>query len=217
MTAHELDILFITESWLSPLDPTHIAVLNTPHYCFIHNHRDSPHPCGDTGLLYKSSLIISNISYHSFSHSEALSCIINSPFSRTFNIFLFYRPTSPTINSFLDEFSQFLPTITPNTIILGNFDIPNRPMIQSLNKLLTSFNLVQHVTSPTHVHGNTLYLIISPKTNNIVTDHSIGQLFSDHFLIFLTLIRTIVTQNIPDTSHQNLTQTPQFPHSCSYL
>ena len=52
-------------------------------------------------------------------------------------------------------------------------------MIQSLNKLLTSFNLVQHVTSPTHVHGNTLDLIISPKTNKTN--------FSDHFLIFLTL------------------------------
>ena len=63
----------------------------------------------------------------------------------------------------------------------------NRPMIHSLNKLLTSFNLVQHVTSPTHVHGNTLDLIIYPKTNKIVTDHSIGPLFSDHFLIFLTL------------------------------
>ena len=60
-------------------------------------------------------------------------------------------------------------------------------MIQSLNKLLTSFNLVQHVTSPTHVHGNTLDLIISPKTNKIVTGHSIGPLFSDHFLIFLTI------------------------------
>ena len=60
-------------------------------------------------------------------------------------------------------------------------------MIQSLNKLLTSFNLVQHVTFPTHVHGNTLDLIFSPKTNKIVTAHSIGPLYSDHFLIFLTL------------------------------
>ena len=115
--------------------------------------------------IYKSSLIISNISYHSFSHSEALSCVISSPFSRTFNISLFYRPTSPTINSFLDEFSLFRPTITSNTIILGDFNIPNPPMIQSLYKLLTSFNLVQHVTSHIHFHGNTLDLIISIKTN----------------------------------------------------
>ena len=185
MTDHDLNILFITETWLYPIDFPYIAAFNTPPYCFIHNPHNSPHPGGGTGLLYKYSLIISNISYHSFSHSEALSCAISSPFSRTFNIFLFYRPTSPTINSFLDELSLFKPTITSNIIILSDFNIPNPPMIQSLNKLLTSFNLVLNVT--TLVHGNTLDIIISPKTNKIVTDHSIGPLFSDHFLIFLTL------------------------------
>ena len=142
MIDHDIDILFIIESWLSPLDSPHIAALNTPPYCLIHNPRDSPHPGGGTGILYKSSLTISNISYYSFSHSESLSCAISSPFSRTFNISLIYRLTSPNINLFLDEFSLFLPTITSNTIILGDFNIPNPPMIQSLNKLLTSFNLV---------------------------------------------------------------------------
>ena len=89
MTDHDLDILFITETWLSPLDSPHIAALKTPPYCFIHNPHDSPHPGGVIGILYKSSLTISNISYHSFSHSEALGCAISSPFSRTFNTTLF--------------------------------------------------------------------------------------------------------------------------------
>ena len=88
-----------------------------------------------------------------------------------------------------------------------DFNIPNQPMIQSLNKLLTSFNRIQHVT-PTHVHGNTLYLIISSKTNKIVTDHSIGPLFSDHFLIFLTLNHP--KPNIPllPESYANSTASP---------
>ena len=51
MTDHDLDILFITETWLSPLDYPHITALNTPCYCFIHNPRDSPHPGGGTGIL----------------------------------------------------------------------------------------------------------------------------------------------------------------------
>ena len=119
MTDHDLDILFITETWLSPLDSPHISALNTPPYCFIHNPRDSPHPGGGTGILYKYSLTISNISYQSFSHSEALSCAISSPFSRAFNT-LFYRPPSPSIDPFLDEFRLFLHTISPNTIILGD-------------------------------------------------------------------------------------------------
>ena len=187
MTDYDLDILFITETWLSPLDSPLIAALNTPPYCFIHNPRDSPHPGGGTGILYKSSLTISNISYHSFSHSEALSCAISSPFSRTFNTTLFYRPPSPSIDPFLDEFHLFLHIISPNTIILGDFNFPNPPSIRSLNNLLTSFNLIQHVTSPTHVQCNFLDLIISPKTNKIITNLTIGPPFSDHFIILLNL------------------------------
>ena len=187
MTDHDLDILFIIETRLSPQDSPHIAALNTPPYCFIHNPRDSPHPGGGTGILYKSSLTISNISYHSFSHSEALSCAISSPFSRTFNTTLFYRPPSPSIDPFLDEFRLFLHTISPNTIILGDFNFPNPPSTRSLNNLLTSFNLIQHVTSPTHVQGNILNLIISPKTNKIITKLTVGPPFSDHFIILLNL------------------------------
>ena len=50
MTDHDLDILFITETWLSLLDSPHLAALNTPPYCFIHNPRDSPHPGGGTAV-----------------------------------------------------------------------------------------------------------------------------------------------------------------------
>ena len=186
MTDHDLDILFITETWLSPLDSPHIAALNTPPYCFIHNPRDSPHPGGGTGILYKSSLAISNISYHSFSHSEALRCAISSPFSRTFNTTLSYRPPSSSIDACIDEFHLFLHTISLN-IILGDINFPDPPSTRSLNNLLTSFNLIQHVTSPTHVQGNILDLIISPKTNKIITNLNIGPPFSDHFIILLKL------------------------------
>ena len=160
MTDHDLDILFITETCLSLLDSPPIAALNTPPYCLIHNLRDSPHPGGRSGILYKSSLTISNI-ISLVLPSEALSCVISSPFSRTFNTTLFYRPPSPSIDPFLDEFRLFLHTISPNTIILGDFNFPDPPSTRSLNTLLTSFNLIQHVTSPTHVQGNILDLIIS--------------------------------------------------------
>ena len=194
MTDHDLDILFITETWLSTLDSSHITALNTPPYCFIHNPRDSPHPGGGTGILYKYSLTISNMSYHSFSHSETLSCAISLPFSRTFNTTLFYRHPSLSIDPFLDEFRLFLHTISPNTIILGDFNFPNPHSIRSLNNLLTSFNLIQHVTSPTHVQGNILDLIISPKPNKIITNLTIGPPFSDHFIILLNLSHTKPTR-----------------------
>ena len=86
-------------------------------------------------------------------------------------------------------------------------------MIQSLNKLFTSLNLVKHVTSPTHVHGNTLDLIISPKTNKIVTEHSIEPLFSDYSSpITSSYSIPLITPNLPDPSlpesHANSTASP---------
>ena len=89
-------------------------------------------------------------------------------------------------------------------------------MIQSLNKLLTSFNLIQPVTSPTHVHGNTLDLIISPKTNKIVTDHSIGPLFYDHFLIFLTLSHPKPTRPLTTRISRKLHSIPISPFLILY-
>ena len=86
----------------------------------------------------------------------------------------------------MDEFRLFLHTISSNTIILGDFNFPNLTMTRSLNNLRTSFNLIQHATSPTHVHGNILNLIISSKTNKSITNHTIGSPFSDHFIIVLT-------------------------------
>ena len=74
-----------------------------------------------------------------------------------------------------------------SAIILGNLKFPNPTSTRSLNNLLTSFNLIQHVTSPTHVQGNILDLIISPKTNKITTYLTIGPPFSDHFIILLNL------------------------------
>ena len=90
MSDLSLDILFITETWLSPIDTPHIAELNSPPYTFIHHPRDSKHPGGGIGILFKSTLVISTVTKHTFNHSEALSCAISSPYARTFNLSLFY-------------------------------------------------------------------------------------------------------------------------------
>ena len=49
---------------------------------------------------------------------------------------------------------------------------------------MDSFNFVQHITSPTHIEGNTLDLIISHVHSNFTNSHSINNLFSDHHLVF---------------------------------
>ena len=47
--------------------------------------------------------------------------------------------------------------------------------------LLEDHDLVQHVKGPTHITGNTLDLIISRKTDNLISD-SDGSVFQDIYM-----------------------------------
>ena len=120
MSDISLDALFITETWLSPIDTPRIAELNYPPYMFIHHPRDSINPGGGIGIMYKSTLVITNVTKHKFTHSEAISCAISSKFARTFKVPVLQ--TTNTISSFLDELALLLPNISLNTILLEDFN-----------------------------------------------------------------------------------------------
>ena len=72
--------------------------------------------------MYKSTLVITNVTKHKFTHSEAISCANSSKFAGTLNVSLYYRPASNTISSFLDELALLLPNISSNTILLEDFN-----------------------------------------------------------------------------------------------
>ena len=92
MLDHNLDLLFITETWLTTNDSPIIAALNTPPYLFTHLIRDSNNFGGGIGILHRSTLNVSAVLDLHHSHSESLTCSISPPRSHTFNIALFYRP-----------------------------------------------------------------------------------------------------------------------------
>ena len=114
--------------------------------------------------------------------------------SKTFNIFIIYRPPSSAktprpMADFYIELEQMLTDVslcvTP-TFIVGDFNIKYddeseaRPLIQ----LMKSFNLVQHVKDPTHSAGHILYFVISHKDYSfkspvVVQPMSIGRFRND--------------------------------------
>ena len=92
------------------------------------------------------------------------------------------------------DFKQFLadftihiqPIITKNTIILDDLNIHvNNTTLKSstlFNSTLIKNSLQQHIKFPnTHVHGNTLNLIISRNNSHITSNYS--KLISDHYAI----------------------------------
>ena len=103
-----IDILIITETWLSHKDYPLLSSLNIDPYSFSHLPRSLGTRGGGLGILYKSSLHISPLIDHRHVYCEAFSCSVSSPRSRTFNISVFYRSPSYPIPPCLDEFNNFI-------------------------------------------------------------------------------------------------------------
>ena len=80
-----------------------------------------------------------------------------------------------TVNSFIDEFSEYLePVILTNDLLClsGDFNIHvddhhNDPAACRFLDLLESMSLTQHVAEPTDEHGLTLDLVITRESENL--------------------------------------------------
>ncbi len=53
-----------------------------------------------------------------------------------------------------------------------------------MNELFDTYDLIQHVTKPTHNCGNTLDLIITRKTTKLF-DHKVDEMLSDHHVLLM--------------------------------
>ena len=124
-------------------------------------------------------------------------------------------------SSFLSEFYEFMSIVLSShdkDILLGDFnhhvnDYTNSRALDFLD-LVACLNIVRHVQSATHIHGNTLDLVI---TRSIVS--SIAKVpVSDHFCIFFNTtpstsndcLDTVVVSEVTDR-FSNLVNTSLHP------
>ena len=124
-----------------------------------------------------------------------------------FTLILLYRPPHPKIKTFITEISQITSLISsPNTILLGDFNIHvnNPSSIPNFHQLLYEHFLTQHVSFPTHIHGNTLDLIITPSDYTTLSNIHRDLLISDHYAICFTLAFPIPHIPIQFTKYRNI-------------
>lgn len=199
---NNLDIMFITETWLRQLGDEPITASLTPRGYRLASY-PRPSRGGGIAVLYKDSLH-SRLSFSQslpFSHPSfefVEICLKLSGQSVTFSCL--YRPPPSTENKlttsmFFSDFDQLLDhySLLPGKlVILGDmnvhFDDPDRPDTKRICNTLSNHNLTQYITQPTHRHGHTLDWIISRQSDNFVlaTDVSLA-LPSDHSAILCSL------------------------------
>jgi hypothetical protein len=198
VTEHDVDILFLQETWLDHHDTATIGELKPPGFSFLNFPRETGQGGGGIGVLFKTTLKLTVTQTDCKSKFFEHACITDSNTGLRF--ICVYRPKPSVVNKyrvsdFLQEFDTFIDEISlmPNKlIILGDFNIHvNKPeksdSSQFLNSILIN-GFHQHISEPTHIHGNTLDLLISRPEDNIVVNHKVKvSLISDHYYIECTL------------------------------
>ena len=192
------DLVAITETWLSDNDSAVCYEITPAGYKLLHCPRGDRRG-GGTALLFRDNINVSKletVSRISFESSEYLVCTG----SLRFRLAIIYRPPYSvnhpvTVNSFIDEFSEYLESVILSNDVLcltGDFNIHvddhNDSAACRFLDLLESMSLTQHVTEPTHELGHTLDLVITRKSDNLISGRPAPDiLFSDHLALLFKL------------------------------
>ena len=133
-----------------------------------------------------------------FTTIELLRLQFINPHLLTYNVRVAYHPPSSskisgTTSNFYAELEQLFieasVSVIP-TVIVGYFNVHFDDHITSepIRTLLESFNLTQHVHSPTHQTGHILDLVVCHTDDNFITSVAVHpDSLSDHHRIELTL------------------------------
>jgi len=152
----------VNETWLNH-DTSALAELSAPGYKLLHCPQSNLRG-GGTALFFRECLDVTHVNSSEELSFEFSEWLLSTPTVRL-RVIIVYRPpyshTHPvTISTFITEFAN----------------------------LLESMSLVQHVTEPTHKHGNTLDLIITRSSDGIIAaPPHVCTLFSDHAVVICHL------------------------------
>ncbi|KAM4626557.1 LOW QUALITY PROTEIN: uncharacterized protein O3C94_019599 [Discoglossus pictus] len=157
LTTNSLNLLALTETWLSPLDTASPAALSHGGFHLSHTPRPGNKQGGGVGVLLSSRCtfhLIPPVPSLQFSSFEAHTIRLFSPIS--LRVAVIYRPPG-TSSQFLDHFSAWLPHFLSSnipTLILGDFNIaidtPTSSAAAKLLALTSSLGLSQLTDSSTH-------------------------------------------------------------------
>ncbi|KAM4701890.1 uncharacterized protein O3C94_002789 [Discoglossus pictus] len=168
-TTNSLNLLALTETWLSSSDTASPAALSHGGFHLSHTPRPGNKQGGGVGVLLSSRCtfhLIPPVPSLQFSSFEAHTIRLFSPIS--LRVAVIYRPPG-TSSQFLDHFSAWLPHFLSSnipTLILGDFNIaidtPTSSAAAKLLALTSSLGLSQLTDSSTH-HAELMKLIINEE------------------------------------------------------
>ena len=196
-----VDICFLTETWLRVDDKAKIAEVKDHKYDIISAPRRGRG--GGVAFIYDPKVVSLTRNSVKFSSFEVLETVFRAN-SHLIRFCVLYRSTQVSSHKkyqetrkklFLEQFSDYMDTLITKTgipILAGDFNFHVEDpdyWAKQFMALCHSKGLKQHVSSPTHISGGTLDLVLtleSPADNLNITELEVVEdtgTASDHFLV----------------------------------
>jgi len=194
-----MDFLFLTETWLSPDCPPSIPNSLTPtNYSLL----QVPRPSGRGGgiaAIFKSKYSVTSVNTTIFSSFEHMLLRLASGI-KSYHFLIVYRPPSSSKPLFLSDLALLLEDLatSPSELVaMGDFNIhlddPDDFYSTSLKTLLETFDLKQHISTPTHTSGHILDLLITKSTTSVSTSGITDFYLSDHKAVTCKISSTVTS------------------------
>ena len=216
----ELDIILLSETWLTPFSPT----LNIPGYTLYRqdqNHKKG----GGVAILVSNKLrctVLDEINSN-LPETECLSVSVSLCNGDTCIFCSMYRPPNSNIQTFLASYNSLISEIKkkrPSNIIVGldhNLDLLKSDTHQLTNDFIQNnldFGLIPTVTRPTHITQSTATLIDNIFVSQNLCGKYVSNILindtSDHLPVVCTLSALKATKREPikvtsrDTCQKNM-------------
>ena len=209
---NDIDISFISETWMTSQNNLTSALLKESGYTMYHYCRPNKQG-GGVAIIAKSTFTPKNgktMTYTTFEVFIQSLKVCNN--SRPVTLVIIYRLGKESKSDFINEFysfMEFLITNFTNFTICGDFNVhvnkPNEYFVSDFNDILNTFSLKQSVHEPTHICGNTLDLIIHDPTVLDISDIYIEKPDrSDHSLIFFKMNCNLESNHKRQISFRNV-------------
>ena len=187
----ELDVLCITESWLSPNDEALSREIAELNFNLLNVARGSRG--GGVALIYRDGINVKKCKLKKkFPTFELLEATIYGPGIDLTRIAVLYRPPNQLNQTqFLDEFESFLSSFSSKSghlMITGDFNVhvekTDCTLASGFLQTLEDHGWIQHVQEPTHLLGGTLDLVLTKdvpivSSVNVIPTPEVP----DHFLV----------------------------------
>ena len=204
---HNLDVCALTETWIKEGDNTTAIQLCPDGYSSMSIPR-AGRIGGGIAIVQKSDITLKSKTIYNYQTIECADFLFDFE-NVLVNLCVIYRPPNTSIVAFCEDQTdhQERNVASPGRmIIVGDVNIPTiqeqHPDTDLFEETMDGLNLRNQVDFATHHLENILDAVITTQEDPMVNTVAQGDLFSDHYWVFVNITSSISTYQVKEVAYR---------------